>query len=195
MSRRLRALTSALVLSLAACHSSTGPIHFIHRADLLALARSDSADPIDRSLFFHNDKTVSFTWTNSDSVQTTFSVFHFFAQSVRSRNDTILADTSTVTLTVSATPGVFGFTVLPTTVVFNIAGSPTIDVSYARYADFSVIDSASSKYPTPAAFAQALTLYYEYGPDQWRALNTGNLAGVASSALSQPGTYLLAAPK
>jgi hypothetical protein len=84
---------------------------------------------------------------------------------------------------------------LPTAITFNIAGSPTIDVSYANFADFSVIDSAPSKYPNPTAFAQALKLYYEYAPDQWRALNTGNAANVASSALSQPGTYLLAAPK
>jgi hypothetical protein len=185
----------ALLLSLAACHSSTGLTNVIHRKDLLALARSDSADPIDRSLIFQNNTTASFTWTNSDSVQSTFAVFHFFPQSVRSRNDTILADTSTVTLTASVTQGVFGFTLLPTSVTFNIAGSPTIDVSYAKFADFSVIDSAPSKYPNPAAFAQALTLYYEYAPDQWRALNTGNATNVASAPLAQPGTYILAAPK
>ncbi|HYK11473.1 MAG TPA: hypothetical protein VEV39_11790 [Gemmatimonadales bacterium] len=188
------ALLSGLV-ALGACHSSTAPLNVIHRKDLLALARSDSADPIDRSLVFQNSKTVDLTWSNSDTIPTTFAIFHFFPQSVRSRNDTILADTSTVTLNVSATPGEFGFTVLPTTVVFNIAGSPTIDVSYARYADFSVIDSAASKYPNPTAFAQALKLYYEYGPDQWRAMSTGNASNVSSAALSQPGTYLLAAPK
>ena len=100
-------------------------MNVIHRKDLLALARSDSADPIDRSLVFQNNKTVSLPWLNSDSIQSTFAIFHFYLQSVRSRNDTILADTSTVSSTVSATPGVFGFTLLPTTVIFNIAGSPT----------------------------------------------------------------------
>jgi hypothetical protein len=195
MSRGRVIATSAAVLLLAACHSSTGVGGGLHRSDLLALARSDSADPFDRSLVFQNNKTVSITWLNNDSSLTTYAVFHFFPQSIRSRNDTILADTSTVTLTASATPGVFGFTLSPATVIFNIAGSPTIDVSYARYADFSVIDSSPSKYPNPAAFAQALKLYYEYGPDQWRALNTGDASNVASSALSQPGVYLLAAPK
>lgn len=185
----------ALLLGLAACHNSAAPLNVIHRKDLLALARSDSADPIDQTLVFQNNKAVSISWLNNDTLGSTFATFHFYLQSVRSRNDTILADTSTVTLNASATPGVFGFTLLPTSIVFNIAGSPTIDLSYVRYADFSVIDSAPSKYPNPAAFAQALALYYEYGPDQWRALNTGNLSSVASSALSQPGTYLLAAPK
>ncbi|HEX4560565.1 MAG TPA: hypothetical protein VH113_01925 [Gemmatimonadales bacterium] len=186
----------ALLLSLAACHSSTGPLNVIHRKDLLALARSDSADPLDRSLVFKNNATVSITWTNNDSpVYSTFAVYHFSSHSIVSRNDTILADTSTVTLSASVTQGVFGFTLQPATVVFNIAGSPTIDVSYANFADFSVIDSAPSKYPDPTAFAQALKLYYEYAPDEWRALSTGNAANVASSALSQPGTYLLAAPK
>lgn len=185
----------ALLLSLAACHSSTAPLTVIHRKDLLALARSDSADPIDRTLVFQNNKTVSISWLNSDSAQTTFAIFHFSLQSIVSRNDTVLADTSTVTLNASATPGVFGFTLLPATVVFNIAGSPTIDISYAQYADFSVIDSAPSKYPNPTAFAQALKVYYEYAPDQWKAMSTGNASSLASSALSQPGTYLLAAPK
>lgn len=185
----------ALLLALAGCHSSTGPAPSIHRKDLLALARVDSLGPNNRSLIFKNNVVVSLTWSNTDSALTTFAIFNFFPRSINARNDTILADTSTVTLNVSATPGVFGFTVLPTTVVFNIAGSPTIDLSYADYADFSIIDSAPSKYPNPAAFAQALKLYYQYGPDQWRALNTGNDTSVASAALSQPGTYLLAAPK
>jgi len=180
---------------LAACHSSTGPAGGLHRADLLALARSDSADPIDRALVFRNNQTVSISWLNSDSSQSPFAVFNVIPQSVRARNDTLLADTSTVTLNVSVTPGVFGFTLAPATVVFNIAGPPGLDLSYARYADFSVIDSSPSKYPNPAAFAQALKVYYEYGPNQWRALNTGNASSVASSTLSQPGVYLLAAPK
>ncbi|HWZ28138.1 MAG TPA: hypothetical protein VNX15_06245 [Gemmatimonadales bacterium] len=184
-----------MLLFLAACHSSTGPGGGLHRADLLALARSDSADPIDQALVFRNNQTVSITWVNSDSSQSTYAVFHVIPQSVRARNDTLLADTSTVTLTVSATPGVFGFTLTPATVVFNIAGPPGVDISYAQYADFSVIDSSPSKYPNPAAFAQALKLYYEYAPDQWRALNTGNASNVAASTLSQPGVYLLAAPK
>lgn len=144
---------------------------------------------------FRNNQTVSITWVNTDSSLSTYAVFHFIPQSIRARNDTLLADTSTVTLNVTATPGVFGFTLSPATVVFNIAAPPTIDISYAQFADFSVADSSPSKYPTPAAFAQALTLYYESGPDQWRPLSTGNASNVASSILLQPGVYLLAAPK
>jgi len=166
-----------------------------HRADLLALARQDSADPDDRTMVFRNNQVVSFPWSYADSAATTFAVFHFVPQSVPARNDSLLADTSTVTVSASATPGVFGFTVSPASLVFNIAGSPTVDLSYAAYADFSVADSAPSKYPDAAAFARALKLWYEYGPDQWRALSTGLAGSLASSALSQPGVYLLAAPK
>ena len=184
-----------MVLALAACHSSTGPVAVTHRADLLALARVPGADPNGLAMVFKNNQVISFTWHNNDSAASTFAVFNFFPQSVPARNDSILADTSTISLSAIFTPGVVGFTVDPANVVFNIAGSPTVDVSYAGYADFSVSDSAPSKYPTPAAFAQALKLWYEYGPDQWRALNTGLVNGVASSALSQPGVYLLAAPK
>ena len=166
-----------------------------HRADLLALARSDSADPFDLTMVFRNNQVADFAWTDSDSAATLLATFHFVPQSVPARNDSILADTSTITLSASATPGVFGFTIGPSNLVFNIAGSPTVGLSFARYADFSVIDSAPSKYPNAAAFAQALKLWYQYGPDQWRALNTGVADSLASSPLSQPGVYLLAAPK
>ena len=185
-----------MLLLLAACHSGTGPDTAIHRSNLLALARSDSADPFDFSMTFHNNVVKTFTWTYSDSAGTTFVVFHFSPQSVVSRNDTLLADTSTVTVSVSATPGVYGFTVTPANMFFNSAGSPTVDVWFTRYADFSVADSASSKYPNPQAFAQALKLWCQNGSDRWKALNTGVGAdSVASSALAQPGLYLLAVPK
>jgi len=189
------AATSAALVALAACHTSTGLSSATHRAGLLALARSDAADPNVLTMTFKNNQTVSFTWINADSAGTTLAVFHFFPQSVRSRNDTILADTSTVQLTATVTPGVFGFTIAPASVVFNIAGSPTVDVSFASYADFSVADSSPSKYPTSQAFARALKLWYEFGSDQWQAQSTGVTDTLASSALSQPGLYLLAAPK
>lgn len=145
---------------------------------------------------FQNNQIKTFTWTYSDSVGTTFLLFHFSPQSVVSRNDTILADTSTVTVNVSATPGVYGFTVSPANMFFNSAGSPTVEVWYRRYADFSVADSASSQYPNSQAFAQALKLWFQNGADVWKAMNTGIAPdSVASSALSQPGLYLFAAPK
>lgn len=168
----------------------------MHRTGLLALARSDSAEPNTPATFtFHNNQIVNFIVVNSDSASTVLATFHFTPQSIAYRNDTLLADTSTVSVQVTVTPGVFGFTVGPANLFFNTTNSPTVDVSYVRYADFSVTDS-SSKYPTPQSFAQALALWFEFGSDLWRAQNSGSGGpSVVASALSQPGLYLLAAPK
>lgn len=145
---------------------------------------------------FQNNRVVNDTVYDSDSAATPYATFHFISQSIRSRNDTILADTSTVTVRVDVTPGEFGFVIGPATLFFNTAGSPTVDISYTKSADFSVFDS-SSRYATPADFAQALQLWYQYGPDQWRPTRNSAHAGpnLISAALDQPGTYLLAARK
>ena len=134
--------------------------------------------------------------TESDSAATTLATFHFIGQSIVSRNDTILADTSTVSFRVDAAPGEFGFTAGPSGLFFNTAGSPTVDISYTRYANFAVFDS-TARYATQGDFAQALELWYEYGVDLWRPTRNSAHSGsnLVSAALEQPGNYLLAAPK
>jgi hypothetical protein len=183
-------------VGLAACHSSTGLGTGVHRAALIALVRLDSAEPFTPVTFtFHNNQIVNFTVVNSDSASTTFATFHFTPQSVAYRNDTLLADTSTVSVQVTVTPGVFGFTVGPTNLFFNTTNSPTVDVSYVRYADLNAT-GWSVKYSSAPAYTQALGLWFEFGSDQWRAQNSGSGGlSVLSSALAQPGLYLLAAPK
>ena len=183
-------------MGLAACHTSTGLATGVHRAALIALVRNDSAEPFTPVTFtFHNNQIANFTVVNSDSATTTFAIFHFTPQSVPYRNDTLLADTSTVSVQVTVTPGVFGFTIGPANLAFNTTNSPTVDIAYTRYADLTATDW-SVKYSSTAAYTQALALWFEFGSDQWRA-QTGGSGGpnVLSSALSQPGLYLLAAPK
>jgi hypothetical protein len=139
---------------------------------------------------------VNFAVLESDSAATTLATFFFSYQSIVSRNDSILADTSTVSFRVDGAPGAFGFTAGPATLFFNTAGSPTVDVSYTRYANFTVFDS-SARYATQGDFEQALQLWYEYAPDQWRPTrnSTHSAPNVISAALDQPGTYILAARK
>lgn len=187
----------ALLAVAAACSQSpTGPGPGLHRNQLLALARDDSG-PFSPVIFsFHNNQTVNFPVLESDSAATILATLHFSFQSIVSRNDSILADTSTVAVSFAALPGEFGFTVGPSTLFFNTAGSPTVDISYTRYANFTVFDS-SSRYATAQAFEQALELWYEYGADEWQPTrnSTHSGASVVSSALEQPGAYILAARK
>ena len=164
---------------------------------MLALASNDSVAPFSPVFFtFHNNQVVNPGITDSDSAGTVYATFHFISQSIRSRNDTILADTSTVTVRVDVTPGEFGFLIGPSTLFFNTAGSPTVDLSYTKSADFSVFDS-SARYATPSDFDQALELWYEYGADQWRPTRNSAHSGpsLISAALDQPGTYIIAARK
>ncbi len=132
----------------------------------------------------------------SDSVATTLATFYFSYQSIVSRNDSVLADTSTVSFLVDAVRETFGVIAGPATLYFNTAGSPTVDISYTRYANFTVFDS-SARYATQGAFEQALELWYQYAPDLWRPTrNSAHSApNVISAALEQPGTYILAARK
>jgi hypothetical protein len=189
--------TVLLAVASACTKSPTAPPPGLHRAQLLALASNDSVAPITPVFFtFHNNQVVNPSLLDSDSAGTVYATFHFISQSIRSRNDSILADTSTVTVQVDVLTGQFGFVIGPPNLFFNTAGSPTVDLSYTKSADFSVFDS-SSRYASPTDFEQALELWYEYGADQWRPTrNSAHSAPhVISAALEQPGTYLVAARK
>jgi len=101
-----------------------------------------------------------------------------------------------VTVTVSVASRLYGFTVGPPDLGFNLAGTPTVVVSYGRYGDRSVFDS-SAKYASPAEFESALALWRELAPDVWNpARNSAHTgSGTIASGLDFPGAYLIAAPK
>ena len=172
------------------------PIVGVARADLLALARVDSAEPSPGTFVFKNNQLKTFQLTHSDSVHTVLATFTFTPRSIVSRNDTLVCDTCTVIVTVSVTPVTYELTVGPPGLVFNASGEPVVAVSYGRYGDSSVY-TMSSRYASASEFAQALALWHERSPDKWvEGRNSGHSGpSTVTSALEGPGRVLLAAPK
>ena len=189
---------AVVLVGLLACSSTDGSGSVgVPRKALLALARFDSANPSSPATFvFKKNELKTFPIRHTDASQSLFAEFTFTPSSVLSRNDTILADTSTVVVTVSIAPGSYEFVLGPATLGFNIAGEPVVTLYYPRYGNLAVFDS-SPQYASAAAFEQALALWYERAPDAWvRTRNSAHPgASQVASALSAPGHYLIAAPK
>jgi hypothetical protein len=190
-------LGAASAAALAACGADgSGPTIGVARADLLALARVDSAEPAPGTLVFKNNQLRTFQITHSDSIRTVFASFTFTPRSIVSRNDTLLCDTCTVIVTVAVTPLTYELTVGPSTLVFNSSGEPVLSLSYGHYGDSSVY-TMSARYGSATAFAQALAVWHERSPDKWvvgrNSAHTGT--STVTSALEGPGRVLLAAPK
>ena len=126
---------------------------------LLVLPRVDSIyAPSPGQIDYQNNRLNMFSIRHPDGSNTLFATYSFTSHSIVSVNNVILADTSTVRVTVTLTAGVYGFTVSPAGMVFNSAGEPTVTVAYGTYGDFSVY-SQSPKYPTATDYEQALGMY------------------------------------
>jgi len=190
-------LCAASAAALAACGSDgSGPSTGVARADLLALARVDSAEPSPGTFVFKNNQLRTFQLIHSDSVQTVLASFTFTPRSIVSRNDTLLCDSCTVVVTVAITPLTYELTVGPSSLVFNSSGEPVLSFSYGQYGDTSVY-TMSSRYASGTAFAQALGVWHERSPDKWVLARNSAHTGLSTvtSALEGPGRVLLAAPK
>jgi len=189
---------AALLVVMAACGSDTAPSGPIGtpRGALLALPRTDTTPPPPRTILVRNDRLVTARMNFSDSAATLFAEFRFTAYSLISVNGQSVCDTCTVAVTITPLPGQFGFTVTPASLVFSAVGSPTVTMSYGRYADLSVYDS-SARYPTAEAYSQALALWYEPAPNLWQeernSAHTG--AALVSSAVDAAVPHVLAALK
>jgi hypothetical protein len=176
--------------------NGTGPSQGLTRAALLALGRDTAAAPGGTLCSFKNNLLSHCEITHSDSVHTVFADFTLFPHSIVSRNDTLLADTSTIVLTLTVSPGSYEFTIAPAGLVFNETNEPIAQVSFGTFGDPSVY-TQSPKYASAPAFIQALGLWHQRTPDHWFLGRNSALTGPAtvSSAIEGPGTYLLAAPK
>ena len=177
------------------CHDhATGP-ELTPRTALLALARQDTVNPTALSFTVQVNRLEVDTLKHSDAGGTVFAIFTFTPLSLLSQNGVILADTATVTVTVTPTSRVYGFTVGPASLAFDVAGRPTVRVSYVRYVDRTVYDSAGH-YPDFPTFEQALRLWRQRGPDDWVSEGDAAPSGSTVAApLDAPGSYLVAAPK
>ncbi len=197
ISRRLGAAASAALLAGCGGDGGSGP-GGTPRTALLALARVDSTfAPAATSVFpVKNDVLGTFLIRQRDPAQTLFAEFTFPARSITHVNGLLVCDTCTVLVSVALTPGTYGFTVSPATLVFRLSSTPTVRLTYGQYGDLSVFDS-SARYATAAAFEQALELWFERETDAWVASrnSTHPAAMTIRSAVDQPGAHLIAALK
>jgi len=181
-----------------ACGGGTGPAQpGVPLGALLVLPRIDSTfAPAPTTFFYHNNVLNTFTFQHPDGPRTLFATFTFAPHSIVAANGKILADTSTVFVNVSPTPGEYGFTLSPSSMVLNISGEPTVTVAYGTYGDFSVF-SQSPKYATAPDYEQALALWRENTADHWvPGRNSAHVGtNTVTSALESPGRYVIAAPK
>jgi hypothetical protein len=189
---------SSLVLSLGCSDIEIGPRPGVSRAELLAPPRADAAAPAPAvtAIPVRYDQARTARITHPDGPGTLFLELNFPPQSILHVNGQPVCDTCTVTVTVTATPGYYGFTVAPASMIFNASSTPTVTVGYGTYGDLSVYDSVP-RYADAQAFEQAQALWYESAPDLWRrgrnSTRTG--AGTVVSGIETPGVHLLAALK
>ncbi len=141
-----------------------------------------------------NNLLRTFEIRHRDPATTLFAQFTFPARSITHVNGLLVCDTCTVLVSVTLASGAYGFTVGPPSLVFRSSSTPTVRVSYGQYGDLSVSDS-SARYPTPAAFEQALELWFERDPGEWvPSRNSSHPASMTlQSALDESGAHLVAA--
>ena len=184
-----------LGLVAGACHGNATDPGLTPRTALLALARKDSVNPTALSFTVQVNRLDVDTLKHSDADGTIFAIFTFTPLSLLSQNGVTLADTATVTVTVTPTSGVYGFTLGPASLAFDVAGRPTVQVSYLHYVDRTVYDSAG-QYADFRGFELALRLWRQRGPDDWVSESDAAPTGATVAApLDAPGSYLVAAPK
>lgn len=167
------------------------------RAALLALPRVDSVDPTSPlSCNVRENQLTTCSITHPDVSGTLFATFHFPAFSLNSVNGVLICDSCVVAVTVTVTPGLYGFTVTPSSLTFIPGQSATVDVSYAKYGDLAVFDS-SARYPTDTAYDTALELWWERNPGRWIEVSGSahSAAHVVTAPLHDPGAFLIAAPR
>lgn len=188
----------ALGAGCGVCADCGGFSNDVPRTELLALARADAAAPAPTvtAIPVRYNQTRTARIEHPDAATTLFVELYFPPQSILHVNGQPVCDTCTVTVTVTATSGVYGFTLSPASLIFNASSTPTVTFGYGAYGDLSVHDS-STRYATPQAFDQALAVWYEAAPNAWRrgrnSTRTG--PGTVVSGIEAPGAHLLAAPK
>ena len=192
------AIALAWMFSACGADGPGGPSGLLPRSGLLALARADAAAPapVVTTVGVRYDQSRTVTIEHPDVGTTTFVELLFPPQSILHVNGQPVCDTCTVTVSITVTPGVYGITLTPASMIFNASSTPTATFDYATYGDLSVHDS-STRYADEQAFDNALAIWSEVLPGQWRrGRNSSHTApGRVVSGIDVPGPHLLAAPK
>lgn len=164
-------------------------------ADLVALPVVSGTPQATPATFWVSNRTpVVRALRHPDAFNTLYLEFRFPAGCLSSLNGQPLTTDDSVLVTVSPRPGGYGFTLSPNGLVFTLASTPSVVVSYGRYADPSVADGVPT-YPDRASYLAALEIWEEVTVDRWRVARGSSVTGVdeLSAAVDAPGAFLVAA--
>lgn len=196
---RRRALwtTAALVLT-AGCGDVVDPQSpILASSELLTLPLQTSAPAPAAATFgvSNTDATVRVI-VHDDQFNTPFLTLEFPASCVESVAGQSLGQGESASVTAAPTSGLYGFTLSPSSLILTDGCGSTARFSFGRYADLSVADG-SSTYLDRAAYAAALELWRETGPDRWEIVPQSGPSGndAIEGNMEAGGSYILAAPR
>ncbi|MDH3495799.1 MAG: hypothetical protein OER21_03490 [Gemmatimonadota bacterium] len=181
---------------MAACED-LGPIGgtTVPTADLVVLPLAGGAPAASAATFWVSNRTpVVRSLRHPDAFNTLYLELRFPAGCLSSLNGQPLTVNDSVLVTVAPRAGGYGFTLSPSGLVFTLASTPSVTLSYGRYADPSVADGVPT-YPDRASYLAALEIWEEATVDRWRVARGSSATGVdeLGAAVDAPGAFLVAA--
>ncbi len=195
--RRTLWVTAALVLT-AGCGDLVDPQSpILVTSELLILPLQISAPaPAAATFSVSNMAATVQVIVHDDQFNTPFLTLAFPAGCVESVAGQSLGQGESASVTAAPTSGLYGFTLSPSSLILTDGCGSTAKFSFGRYADLSVADG-SSTYLDRAAYAAALELWRETGPDRWEIVPQSGPSGndAIEGNMEASGSYVLAAPK
>lgn len=187
----------ALAALAAACVDLTIPgDRVLDGADLLPLPQMAAAPaPASVSFYVSNARSELRRVLHPDAFNSLYLQVEFPASALASLNGTPLGPGDSVLVTLTPEPGAYGVSLDPAGLEFASGRGPTATFVYAAYGDLSVADGSAS-YASRAAYAAALGIWEDVGPDRWQEV-AGSSPGneTVTARLPSPGTYRVAAPR
>ncbi len=189
--------TAALVLT-AGCGDVVDPQSPILTSSelLILLLQSSAPAPAAAAFSVSNTNATVRIIVHGDQFNTPFLTLEFPAGCVASVAGQSLGQGESASVTAAPTSGLYGFTLSPSSLVLTDGCGSTAKFSFGRYADLSVADG-SSTYLDRAAYAAALEVWRETGPDRWEIVPQSGPSGndAIEGNMKASGSYVLAAPR
>ncbi len=194
-SRSIFWATAALVLT-AGCSDVVDPQSPILASSELLILPLQTSAPAAATFGVSNMNVTVRVIVHDDQFNTPFLTLKFPASCVESVAGQSLGQGESASVTAAPTSGLHGFTLSPSSLILTDGCGSTAEFSFGRYADLSVADG-SSTYLDRAAYAAALELWRETGPDRWEIVPQSGPSGndAIEGNMEASGSYVLAAPR
>jgi hypothetical protein len=149
--------------------------------------------PASVSFYVANSRAELRRLPHPDAFNSLYLQVEFPTNALSSLSGTPLGPDDSVLVTLEPEPDGYGVTLRPSGLQFTSGRGPTASFVYAAYGDLSVADR-SPTYASRAAYAAALAIWENVGPDRWQSV-PGSATGneTVTAHLPAPGTYLVAA--